>query len=208
MRRHGSGIGCGACGRGSVTPPPGSPGTRSGGTRTPPQGACWTGTGANASSQETRTRGQNSPRWSAGRRGSVGTEATRLARRVGRLRQPPGGLAPNPRVSRNSAPSLGSRKRTTAYPGPQRIWAAERWLHPLVPAKAETEYWIPAYAGMSGDKVTHPGFRELFRVALPLSFWLYPRAFPVGVKRPSSGHPRRSWRRRERSFRMRHFNRG
>src|ERR1035437_5857599 len=30
------------------------------------------------------------------------------------------------------------------------------------------------------------------RVALAAPFWLYPRAFPVGVKRPQSGHPRRS----------------
>src|ERR1022692_2388957 len=30
------------------------------------------------------------------------------------------------------------------------------------------------------------------RVALAAAFWLYPRAFPVGVKRPQSGHPRRS----------------
>ena len=35
----------------------GGPGTRSGGTMTPPQGACWTGTGCQASSQETRTPG-------------------------------------------------------------------------------------------------------------------------------------------------------
>jgi|SRR5450631_551553 hypothetical protein len=41
---------------GLVTPPPGGLGTRSGGTRTPPRGARWTGTGANASSPETRTR--------------------------------------------------------------------------------------------------------------------------------------------------------
>jgi hypothetical protein len=34
-----------------------APGTDRGDTTTPPQGACWTGTGANASSQETRTRG-------------------------------------------------------------------------------------------------------------------------------------------------------
>ena len=38
------------------TPLPGGPGTRPGGTRTPPRGARWTGTGANASSQEARTR--------------------------------------------------------------------------------------------------------------------------------------------------------
>jgi hypothetical protein len=34
-----------------------------------------------------RPRGQKSPQWSAERRASVTTEATRLARRVGRLRQ-------------------------------------------------------------------------------------------------------------------------
>ena len=32
-------------------------------------------------------------------------------------------------------------------------------------------------------------------IASAQSFWLYPRAFPVGVKRPQSGHPRRPWRR-------------
>src|SRR5665647_1553141 len=46
---------------GLVTPLPGGLGSRSAGIRTPPRGARWTGTGANASSQETRTRGLKSP---------------------------------------------------------------------------------------------------------------------------------------------------
>jgi len=55
---------------------------------------------------EARPRGQKSPQWNAERRASVATEATRLARRVGRLRQPPGVRAP--RAPRFSA--LGSLK--------------------------------------------------------------------------------------------------
>ena len=42
---------------GLVTPHSGGPGIRPGGIMTPPRGARWTGTGANASSQEARTRG-------------------------------------------------------------------------------------------------------------------------------------------------------
>src|SRR5450631_862710 len=63
---------------------------------------------------------QKSPPWSAERRASVATEATRLARRVGRLRQPPRGLAPSPRVFRRSAPSRG-RGRDDGLPGAAQI---------------------------------------------------------------------------------------
>src|SRR5450631_3569657 len=105
---------------GLVTPPPGGLGTRSGGTRTPPRGARWTGTGANASSPETRTRG---------------TEIAAVERREARLRRHGGdaprqacraaspaaqGLAPSPRVFRRSAPSRG-RGRDDGLPGAAQI---------------------------------------------------------------------------------------
>src|SRR5450759_3446027 len=60
----------------------------------------------------------------------------------------------------------------TAYPGPPRIRAIS--LVSLIPPRKRGR-----------DKKER-------RVALAAAFWLYPRAFPVGVKRPQSGHPRRS----------------
>jgi hypothetical protein len=44
-------------------------------------------------------------------------------RRVGRLRQPSGGLRQALSVSRRSAPSKGAQEGKTAYPAPQRIRA-------------------------------------------------------------------------------------
>jgi hypothetical protein len=58
------------------------------------------------------------------------------------------------------------RFSTTAFPSPHGRGKQE--------SRKEYRYWAH------------------FRVALPTAFWLYPRAFPVGVKRPQSGHPRRS----------------
>src|SRR4029077_2503339 len=37
-----------------------------------------------------------------------------------------------------------------------------------------------------------------------MAFWLYPRAYRWGGSALTSGHPRRSWRRRERSSRQHH----
>ena len=112
MRRHVGGIGCGARARAS------QPRTREapdpiGGTATLPQGACWTGIGSIASSQETRTRGTEiaaMARREAPRAGN-GTCTTTLAAPLG---------APSPHFSRGT-------EGKTAYPAPQRIQAAERW---------------------------------------------------------------------------------
>ena len=135
----------------------GGPGTRSGGTTTPPQGACWTGTvpkvsdgprrdkpmrrtGAAAYEEtgtETRKRGpgeQKSPRWRAERRHTFARRCAHVEwpRRLARhpLDILSGGDSPGP-------PVRGGRKRNTAYPGPQRIRAAERWL--AAPTRSEDE---------------------------------------------------------------------
>jgi hypothetical protein len=82
----------------------------------------------------------------------------------------PGACAKPPRFS--ALRSLkGGADWTTAYPGPPRIRAILR-----------ARFTLP-WRGR--DKKER-------RVALAAAFWLYPRAFPVGVKRPQSGHPRRS----------------
>src|SRR3954466_7008578 len=62
----------------------GGPGTRPGGIKTALRGARWTGIGqtvaqAAASSQEARTWGQKTPRWSAGRREPLARGSRRKA---------------------------------------------------------------------------------------------------------------------------------
>src|SRR5450759_3349390 len=66
--------------------------------------------------------GTEKPQWSAERRASVATEAARLARRVGRLRQPPRGSRKPPRFSALRSPH-GALIEITARPAPQRIRA-------------------------------------------------------------------------------------
>ena len=63
---------------------------------------------------EARPRGLKSPQWSAERRASVTTEATRLARRVGRLRQPSRRPRKPPRFSalRSLKGAQDGRRRT------------------------------------------------------------------------------------------------
>jgi hypothetical protein len=67
----------------------------------------------------------------------------------------------------------------TAYPGPPRIRAILR-----------ARFTLPLQGGKDSRKRGRD--KKEPRVALAAAFWLYPRAFPVGVKRPQSGHPRRS----------------
>src|SRR5476649_1152538 len=57
------------------------------------------------------------------------------------------------------------------------------------PTRGRKEYGrfcVPAFFTLQGRD------KNKFHIAQPTPFWLYPRAFPVGVKRPQSGHPRRS----------------
>jgi hypothetical protein len=52
---------------------------------------------------------------------------------------------------------------------------------PLVPAQAGTQFWMPAFAGMSGEGCgNHIRYAGKFRIASAASFWLYPRAFRSG----------------------------
>ena len=98
---------------GFVAPHPGRLGSRSGGITTAPRGARWTGTGANASSQETRTRGREI---AAMERRQAPAHRQRCAARL--TTGAPSG-APSPRHSRG-------KEGTTAYPAPQRIGAMTR----------------------------------------------------------------------------------
>ncbi len=126
---------------GLVTPPPRGPRSRSGGTMTAPRGARWTGTAPRTAAsirnqvrrgavartmsrqwrgnQETRTREQKSPRWSAERRPRSRKESA-ARRKTG---APLG--APSPRHFRRG------ENRNTAYPGPQTIRAMAR-AHPTL----------------------------------------------------------------------------
>ncbi len=67
---------------------------------------------------EVRPRGQKTPQWSAERRASVVAEATRLARRVGRLRRPPGVRAPRAPRFPALRSLFGSRKKKAGVPAP------------------------------------------------------------------------------------------
>src|SRR4051812_38479949 len=92
-------------------------GTRPGGIKTALRGARWTGTGqtaakAAASSQEARTRGPKSPRWSAGGRGPL------------RKRLPPKGGIKTLRRPALRPLRLGRReKKEVGVPAPQRTGA-------------------------------------------------------------------------------------
>jgi len=93
----------------------GSPGTRSGGTTTPPRGARWTRDWRKCLVPGNADPGARNRRvWRAERRHVP--ETARAQRHWPR------------RLARHLPHFRGRRKGTTAYPGPQRIRAAERWL--------------------------------------------------------------------------------
>ena len=123
---------------GFVPPPPGRPGTRSGGITTALRGARWTGTGPLASSQETRTQGEKSPRWSAGRRPHIVRCAAR--RKTGA----PSG-APSPRhFGRREKPDDGVPRAAKNRGDDARLHAC----HSGARASANPESIIPALRSM------------------------------------------------------------
>jgi hypothetical protein len=125
---------------GLVTPRSGGPGTRSGGTMTPPRGARWTGTARMAlgqrlrsesgvepslqshardrrGHQETRTREQKSPPWSAERRPHLRKKVRQDLRLVRHSALHPLGFF----EGQEEGPR--KRARSTAHPAPQIIRA-------------------------------------------------------------------------------------
>ena len=202
----------------------GGPGTRSGGTRTAPQGACWTGTG-NAPRPRKRGPGDlKSPQWSAERRlSAIASGGDTPRKRVGRFRQPPrGAIASAPRFPALRFPS-GRRRGNTGVPRAAKNrgddacprlsrWQCAGWHAEARRAKAGAAKnrgdgarlpnpmpWARAKIGTTAEQYR---CRCFFPRCTGRSFLAISARFPVGVKRPQSGHPRRSWYRRERSFRQ------
>jgi hypothetical protein len=136
----------------------------------------WTGTGPQGPRPMKRGPGaENRRQWSAERRLSANGEDTPRQRgRAGRSR----GFA-NPCIFRRSAPLAGRDARRRRTPAPQPIGGGGALAARVRPKK-------------------HRCIREIPRCA-PGLFLAISARFPVGVKRTQSGHPRRSWHRRERS---------
>ena len=140
---------------GLVTPPPGGPGTRSGGTKAAPQGACWTGTVPPVSGR-TKARQADEANWRCGPRKKPGRKpgnadpgnrnrrrgAPRGARapqgaRHDRIPAAPRGATP-PRAScggrlpgpscRGSTKGPAQRGRNDGVPGAAKNPGAEAWL--------------------------------------------------------------------------------
>src|SRR5664279_2045160 len=80
---------------GLVTPLPGGLGSRSGGIRTAPRGARWTGTGFTSLVPGSADRGTEKPRWSAARRAPFAKGAHAARREL--TKDAPRG-APSPRL--------------------------------------------------------------------------------------------------------------
>jgi hypothetical protein len=146
MRRSDSGVGCGACGRGRKRTPRTreAPGPRSGGTTAAPRGASldWEPcNGFGSLKHRPPKRG-----WCQARRNRKANQETRARGQKSRDGAPRGariphkGMRQDGRLVRHSVlHPLGfaeRKKRKTAYPAPQRIRAAERWLAARSAAKA------------------------------------------------------------------------
>ena len=105
-----------------------------------------------------------------------------------------GGLA-SPRVFRRSAPlERGADEEKTGLPArrTKATRAAKRWL------------FSPVFRCLGATRASAGGLprKRAIPRCIAARFLAISARFPVGVKRPQSGHPRRSWRRRERSFRQ------
>ena len=148
---------------GFVTPHSGGPGTRSGGIRTAPPGARLDWDWHSASSQETRTRGQKSPQWSAEGRPSA------RAKRKGHASQACRAAAPAAQGASQAPASLGA-------PLPS-LGAKGRPRHDGVPRAAKNRGDGACPFGPLRQRIP---LMAVFRVALTLRFWLYPRASRSG----------------------------
>ena len=161
-----------------VTSRSGGLGNRSGGTKTAPQGACWTGTVPPVSGPA-KARQADEANWRRGLRRKPGRKPgnadpgirnrrTWSAERRPRSREgarhdripaaprgapPPrhgaGGRPPDPRV-RGAKEARRKPGGTTAYPAPQRIRAAERWL--AAPKRCEGGLFENSIGGKRGNK--------------------------------------------------------
>ena len=131
---------------GLVTPHSGGPGTGSGGIRTPPRGARWTGTGANASSQETRTRGQKSPRWRAAGRAPLRQRvpALRQARIYWMRRVVLHPLRPRPKADERPAPA----GREDGVPGADKEYGRFRLFAAYPPVAGRDKCGMPGICAL------------------------------------------------------------
>jgi hypothetical protein len=111
-----------------------------------------------------------------------------------RRRGAPRGAAPwrqgvhirNGRAIRRATPLiLRDKGKTTAYPGPAKN------------AGTDVRALLSLHRTRGGKRPASCLVGEFLAISA---------RFPVGVKRPQSGHPRRSWNRRERSFRRHSIN--